>query len=252
MNDRTSSATADGLTLVYLAPRPQGLGQQEFLTRWHEHATLTVRLPGFARLHRHELHAALTPADDPGLPPAMFVPGAISSDYGGVGVARFDGDLAGLADQRGGADAQAVRADERDTFGSELGANAHLTRDEVVFDHGGTTLNIFSFLHRQKALTLQEFSEQWRGFADAFLAHPELTRHCSSYIQAHRVADAGDARFDGIAVMGFRDLSGVFALMSEPTLVGELFKEEEPFLDRTDGVVVLTRPGGTAARAPSR
>ena len=57
--------------------------------------------------------------------------------------------------------------------------------------------------------------------------------------------------------MGFADIAGVLGLMSEPTLVAELFKEEEPFLDRTDGVVVLTRPAllldrGSAAPAVLR
>jgi len=252
MSTHGDGAPADALKLVYLAPRRRGLTGEAFRSRWHDHAQLTMRLPGLTSLARHELHRVLTPDEDPGLPAALFQPGALSSDYGGVGIVWLHGDLDALASQRATDDAGAARSDALDTFGSDLGANVHVTLDEVVFDHGGTTLSIFSFLARKPALTLQEFSGQWRGFADAFLAHPELTRHCSSYVQAHRVPEGGDARFDGIAVMGFRDLTGVFGLLSEPTLAGELFTEEEPFIDRAGGVVVLTRPDGALERDAAR
>ena len=228
--------------LVYLVPRPARLEQRAFMRRWREHADVKVgSMPAREHLTRYQQCGLLTP-EDAGLPPALFGPGGLSLAYGGVGVAWFEntGGTAAAA----GPDFAPRRAlkDELDAFGAQLGANLHATEEDVIFDKGGTQVRIFSFLHRRSNLTPAEFSAQWRAFADTFVAHEELARHCTSYVQDHVIEGEGEPRFDGIAEMGFRHPGGALGLLSEPTLVQELFKEEEPFLDRTDGVVVLTRP----------
>jgi hypothetical protein len=228
--------------LVYVAPRPGGVDQASFVRRWRQHGDLNMGFPYFERFSFYEQCATVGRGDEPELPGALFGPGALNDSYGGVGVAHFDGGAQTLADLDGDPDAPAARDDEHPTFGGPLGENMHVTHEKVIFDHGGTELRIFSFLHRREGLTLEEFSDQWRAFADIFLAHEELTRHCSSYVQDHVWEDDGAARFDGIAEMGFRSIQDVVAFVSEPTMVSELFKEEEPFIDRTHGVAILTRP----------
>jgi hypothetical protein len=228
--------------LVYLAPRPARFERRAFMRRWREHADMKVgSMPSREHLTRYQQCGLLTP-EDAGLPPALFGPGGLSLAYGGVGVAWFE-NAPGTA-AAAGPDFAPRRALEHElgAFGTPLGANLHATQEEVIFDKGGTQVRIFSFLHRRSSLTLAEFSAQWRAFADTFLAHEELARHCTSYVQDHIIEGEGEARFDGIAEMGFRDPGGALGLLSEPTLVQELFREEEPFLDRADGVVLLTRP----------
>jgi hypothetical protein len=228
--------------LVYLVPRPARFEHRAFMRRWREHAHVKVgSMPSCDGLTRYQQCGLLTP-EEAGLPPALFGPGGLSLAYGGVGVAWFE-NAAGTPDgARPDLGPRRALENELDAFGAPLGANLHATEEEVIFDKGGTQVRIFSFLHRRSNLTLAEFSAQWRAFADTFLAHEELARHCTSYVQDHVIEAEGESRFDGIAEMGFRDPGGALGLLSEPTLAHELFREEEPFLDRTDGVVVLTRP----------
>jgi hypothetical protein len=228
--------------LVYLVPRPARVEQRAFMRRWREHADVKVgSMPSRDGLTSYQQCGLLTP-EDASLPPALFGPGGLSLAYGGVGVAWFED--AAATPVVAGPDFAPRRAleDELDAFGTPLGANLHATEEEVIFDKGGTQVRIFSFLRRRSNLTLAEFSAQWRAFADTFLSHTELTRHCTSYVQDHVIDAEGESRFDGIAEMGFRDPGGALGLLSEPTLAQELFREEEPFLDRTEGVVVLTMP----------
>jgi hypothetical protein len=228
--------------LVYLIPRPARVKQRAFMRRWREHANLDVSaMPFRDRLTHYQQCGLLTP-EDAGLPPALFGPGGLSLGYGGVGVAWFEHAAGTSAVASPEFEPKRVLEDGYDAFGARLGANLHATKSEVIFDKGGTQVRIFSFLHRRSNLTLADFSAQWRSFADTFLAHGELTRHCTSYVQDHIIEGQGETRFDGIAEMGFRDPGGALGLLSEPTLAEELFREEEPFLDRTDGVVILTRP----------
>jgi hypothetical protein len=201
-----------------------------------------LQLPKVARLERFD---TLGPGGEDGLPAALFAPGGLSTAFPAVGVASLDGpDATGLT----------AAADEieraLDPAGAEAG-RVHPSCSETVFEDGETGLRIFSFLHRQAHLSRAEFSDLWRGFIDTFMAAEELRRHCSSYIQNHVPSDA-ETMFDGIAEMGYRTLTDLLAFMSEPSLVQELFPAEVPFIDRTDGVAIMTRPTevlvGDAAR----
>jgi EthD domain len=230
---------------LYLAPRPDGADGAALGGLWREHGGGAL----LDRFTRHQQCETLTPADDPGLPEALFGPGGIRPDFGGVVLAWFAGGADAVA---GAADAWAELggggSSSESTGGGAVAAPVRATgtllatQEEVIFDLGGTRLTIFSFLHRQAVLSLAEFSDQWRAFADTFAAHGELTRHCSGYVQNHVYAPDGRPAFDGVAEMGFRSVADVVAFVSEPSMVEELFPAEEPFIDRTDGVVVLTRP----------
>ncbi len=183
----------------------------------------------------------LTPADDPAIPAALFGPGGISDGWAGVGEAWLQGGGEALMEIASDAVVLAARDHEPDVFGRAI-EYSMAVQDDVVFDAGGTEVKIFSFLRRQPGMTLDAFADEWGAFADQFLEHEELTRHCSSYIQSHVVDPPADARFDGIAIMGFRSADDVTAFMTEPSLANELFPAEEPFLDRSQGIVVLTAP----------
>jgi hypothetical protein len=218
---------------VYLAPRSDAVER--------------AALGRAERFTFYEQCDTLTPADEPGLPEALFGPLGITGDFAGVQLAWFGGGADAMA---GGDDAVTELAAEATSPGStaaSVAAPARLagkllaTQEEVVFDHGGTQLKIFSFLQRQPALSLAEFSDQWRAFAETFAAHDELTRHCSGYVQNHVYAPDGRTEYDGVAEMGFRSVADVVAFISEPSMIEELFPAEEPFIDRTDVVVVLTR-----------
>jgi hypothetical protein len=226
--------------LVHLAPRPEGVDQATFMQRWQERSEGNMSLPAFERFSRYEHCGIVTTADEPSLP-GLLAPDGPSAPYGGVGAARFDGGAETLA---------AIAADPRGaehnvaTFGVSLAPYVLATHDEVVFDHGGTELRIYSFLSRQPELSLEQFAEQWRAFIDTFCQYEELTRHCSAYVQDHVLALDPEfpPMFDGIAEMGFRTIDDVVSFLSEPALVEELFPAEEPFIDRSRGLVLLTRP----------
>jgi hypothetical protein len=226
--------------LVHLAPRPDGVDQATFLQRWQERSERNMSLPAFARFSSYEHCGIVTTADEPSLP-ELLGPNGPSAPYGGVGAARFEGGAETLA---------AIAADPRGaeqnvaTFGVSIASYVLAIHDEVVFDHGGTQLRIYSFLGRQAGLSAEQFGAEWRRFIETFCAHEELTRHCSEYVQDHVLAldPAATPMFDGIAEMGFRRIEDVVAFLSEPTLVDELFPAEEPFIDRSRGLVVLTRP----------
>jgi hypothetical protein len=225
---RDVNASRGPSKLVYLAPRPAEESQDAFIRRWRRQA---LSPPHREPLIRHELCGLLTPEQSE-LPDALFGPDRLALDFGGVGVAWFED--------------PAAPAPSRAALALPAGAEVHATREEVIFEEGGGAVRIFSFLKRTRELTLAEFSDSWRSFAASFLAHGELTRHCTSYVQDHVVEGAGESLFDGIAVMGFRDPAAALGLLSEPTLREELFVEEESFLDRSKGVVVLTRPEALA------
>jgi EthD domain-containing protein len=237
---------------VYLAPRPEAVEQAAFMRRWRQHGDLNMGMSYFERFTRYEQCGTLTPADDPGLPEALFGPGGITQEFGGVGLAWFDGGAGTLADLAADPDAATALADEVGTFGGRLGDDLLATEEEVIYDHGGAQLKIFSFLQRQKGLSLAEFADQWRAFADTFAAHQELTRHCCGYVQNHVYAPEGAPKHDGVAEMRFRSIADVVAFVSEPSLVEELFPAEEPFIDRTDVVVILTRPTVLLDRSGAR
>jgi EthD domain len=200
-------------------------------------------LPAVARLERFD---TLGPGGDNDLPEALFAPGGLSTAFPGVGVASLDGvdatELTAVAD--------VIERALGSAADSERG-RVHPSSSETVFEDGDAGLRIFSFLHRQAHLTRAEFSDLWRGFIDTFMAAEELRRHCSSYIQNHVPSDA-ETMFDGIAEMGFRTLADLLAFMSEPSLVQELFPAEAPFIDRTDGVAIMTRPAEVPVGAEAR
>jgi len=232
--------------LVHLAPRPAGVDQATFLQRWQERSQRNMRLPAFEPFWRYEHCGIVTTADEPSLP-ELLGPDGPSAPYGGVGAAHFDGGaetLAGIAADPRGAEENVA------TFGVSLASFVLATVDEVVFDHGGTQLRIYSFLARQPQLSLEQFAEQWRAFIDTFCQHDDLTRHCAAYVQDHVLALDPEVPpiFDGVAEMGFRTIDDVVAFLSEPALVEELFPAEEPFIDRSRGLVLLTRPAVLFAR----
>jgi EthD domain len=201
-----------------------------------------VDIPDVTRLEQFD---ALGPGGDVELPDAMFAPGGLSTAFSGVGAATI-GEAAGV-DALPTAAAAVGRALRLVTGAGDLGG-VHPTLAETVFDHGETQLRIFSFLHRQAHLSRTEFSDLWRGFIDTFMAADELRRHCSAYVQNH-VPPGAETMFDGIAEMGFGSLADLLAFMSEPSLAQELFPAEAPFIDRTDGVAIMTRPAGVLAGA---
>jgi hypothetical protein len=228
--------------LVYLAPRPNDVSAAALAPRWAEHLQGILARPVVQEhVTRYELCRSLTPADEPGLPAAFFAPGAISDAWAGVGEAWLDGGMPGLAALGSDPDVIAARAVEAAVFGAPI-ETSMAVQEEIVFDNGQAELKVFSFLCRQPHLSLDEFADAWGAFADVFLAHDELTRHCALYIQSHVVDPPPEACFDGVAVMGFRSVDDVVAFMAEPSMAAELFPAEEPFLDRSHGVVVLTRP----------
>lgn len=233
------TATQTPTKLVHLAPRPAGVDLTTFMNRWRARSERNMTLTAFNRFSLYEHCQIVTTADEPALP-EMLGPEGPAAAYGGVGAARFDGGIETLAAMSAG------RGSEEDvqTFGVSLDPYVLVTHDEVVFDHGGTELRIYSFLGRQAGLSLDQFADEWRRFIDTFCAHEELTRHCSDYIQDHVLAlDPTKApMYDGIAEMGFRSVGDVVAFLSEPALVEELFPAEEPFIDRSRGLVLLTRP----------
>jgi EthD domain len=206
-----------------------------------------VNLAAVARLERFD---SLGPGGEGDLPEALFAPGGLSTAFSGVGVASLDAvdasELTAVAD--------VIERALGPAANSQPG-RVHPSSSETVFEDGDAGLRIFSFLHRQAHLSRAEFSDLWRGFIDTFMAAGELRRHCSSYIQNHVPSDA-ETMFDGIAEMGFRTLADLLAFMSEPSLVQELFPAEAPFIDRTDGVAIMTRPAevpvGDAARSAVR
>jgi hypothetical protein len=228
--------------LLYLAPRPASMPAAVLAPRWAEHLQAILRLPLIReRVSRYELCRSLTPADQPALPTAFFAPGGISDAWGGVGEAWLDGGAQALGEIATDPAVKAARDHEAEVFGQPI-EHSMAVQDETVFDSGDAQLKIFSFLRRQSHLSLDEFADAWGAFADLFLEHGELTRHCASYVQSHVVDPPPDARFDGVAIMGFRAVDDVVAFMAEPSMGAELFPAEEPFLDRSHGVVVLTRP----------
>ena len=166
------------------------------MARWRQHGQLNMGMPYFQNFTRYEQCDAILPGAEPQLGPAFFAPGAISAAYGGVGCAWFAGGLQTLAKLAADPDAETAVEDELETFGDHLGGNLHWTEAETVFDHGGTELRIFSFLIAP-GLSRGEFAAAWRAFAETFLAHEELTRHCTSYIQDHVVEGTGESRLTG-------------------------------------------------------
>jgi hypothetical protein len=232
--------------------RPASAEAGEFIRHWRERGEEQAARPGFAAVTRYEQCPLITPADEPSLPDAV-APNGPTAAFGGVGAISFRGGLESLAaispDLHSG-------APELPVFGEALTPHLLVVHDEVVFDYGGTELRIYSFLARQPWLSLEQFADHWRRFIETFLAHKELARHCSAYVQDHTLAldPQTQPRFDGVAEMGFRNVDDVVTFLSEPTLVGELFAAEEPFIDRSRGIVLLTRPvavpaGGRRSRA---
>lgn len=223
--------------LVYLAPRPASIETDEFVRRWRSRGDEEAKRPGFSAVSRYEQCRLVTPADEPSLPEAL-APAGPAAAYGGVGAISFSAKLESLT--------RDLRPDEPDPdiFGEPLTPHLLVTHDHVVFDRGGTELRIYSFLARQPGLSLEDFADHWRRFIETFLAHEELVRHCSNYVQDHTLAlePQPEPRFDGVAEMGFRNVADVAAFLSEPSLVEELFPAEEPFIDRSRGIVLLTRP----------
>jgi EthD domain len=237
-NDGHTGAASVPTKLVYLAPRPERVDRAAFGRHWRERNGGVAQSEQFTHYEQCE---TLTPADEPGLPEALFGPLGISGDFAGVGLAWFVGGAGAVADLATNTTSAASIGGDAEAAPGRPAGNLLATQEEVVFDLGGTQLKIFSFLQRRAGLSLAEFSDLWRAFAETFAAHDELTRHCSGYVQNHVYAPDGRPGYDGIAEMCFRSVDDVVAFISEPSMVEELFPAEEPFIDRTDVVVVLTR-----------
>jgi hypothetical protein len=243
-----AEASIDGASpaeskLVHLAARPAGASQAEFLSGWSRYAHSRESDPA---LVGYQSWALVTPEEE-GLPAALAGPGGLSLEPAGVGLAYARSPTAMLEFAGSGREGE-----DLETFGGPPGEDLHPTTEDVIFDHGGTGLTIFSFLHRRRDITRAEFSKRWRAFAREFLARETLTRHCSRHVQDH-VLEGAETRFDGIAEMGFREPADALAFLSESALAHELFPLEEPFIDRTHGIVVLTRrvPMRELGEAPS-
>jgi hypothetical protein len=164
-------------------------------------------------------HLVLTSRDEPALP-EIFDPGGPAGEFAAVAVRGLGTDTASAA---------------RDRLDGDL-----VTREETAYDRGGAELTIFSFLTRRPELSREAFADEWRRFGDLFLATTELSDRCCRYAQDHVVGDR--AGFDGVAEMGFRQIGDVVEFLAEPALVEKLFPAEEPFIDRSRGLVLLTRP----------
>jgi hypothetical protein len=130
--------------------------------------------------------------------------------------------------------------------GPDPGARDHrdgdlVTREETAYDRGGAELTIFSFLTRRPDVSRAAFADEWRRFGGLFLSTTELSDRCCRYAQDHVIGDQPGG-FDGVAEMGFRGIGDVIDFLAEPALVEKLFPAEEPFIDRSRGLVLLTRP----------
>jgi len=237
-NDGHTGAASVPTKFVYLAPRPEKVDRAAFGRHWRERSDGVAQSGQFTHYEQCE---TLTPADEPALPESLFGPLGISGDFAGVAQAWFVGGSGAVADLATDTTWAASTGGEAQPAPARPAGNLLATQEEVVFDLGGTKLKIFSFLQRRAGLSLAEFSDQWRAFAQTFAAHDELVRHCSGYVQNHVYAPDGRPRYDGIAEMSFRSVDDVVAFISEPSMVEELFPAEQPFIDRTDVVVVLTR-----------
>ncbi|CAB4941132.1 unannotated protein [freshwater metagenome] len=230
--------------LMYLAPCPADATPAQVTPKWAEHLRGIMALEQVGPIvTRYEITQLFSPADDPTLPGALFGPGLISDAWGCVGQAWLTGGMEALGELAALPEVIEARSHEAEILGSSI-ENSFLFQDELIYDRGDTNIKIFSWLKRQPNLTLDEFADQWRDFIDLFLTHDELVSRSQMYIQSH-VFDptgAGDARFDGVAIMGFSSVEQMLDFMGQPSLVEELFPAEAPWLDRTQGVVVVGRP----------
>jgi EthD domain len=165
-------------------------------------------------------HLVLTSRKESALP-AMFSPHGPAGEFAAVAV----------RDLAAGHDPTA-----RDRLDGDL-----LTREETAYDHGRSELTIFSFLTRRPELSREAFAADWRRFGELFLSTTELSDRCCRYAQDH-VISVEAAGFDGVAEMGFRGIGDVVDFLAEPALAEKLFPAEEPFIDRSRGLVLLTRP----------
>jgi hypothetical protein len=165
-------------------------------------------------------HRVLTSREEPALPP-MFSPHGPARDFAAVAVRDLAADPGPTA---------------RDRPDGDL-----VTREETAYDHGRSELTIFSFLTRRPEVSREAFAAEWRRFGELFLSTTELSDRCCRYAQDHVIGDEADG-FDGVAEMGFRGIGDVIDFLTEPALVEKLFPAEEPFIERSRGLVLLTRP----------
>jgi hypothetical protein len=165
-------------------------------------------------------HLVLTSRDESALP-AIFGPDGPAGEFAAVAVRDL------------GADTDPAAQDRLD---DDL-----VTREETAYDRDGAELTIFSFLTRLPDMSREAFAAEWRRFGELFLSTTELSDRCCRYAQDHVVGDQA-AGFDGVAEMGFRGIGDVVDFLAEPALIEKLFPAEEPFIDRSRGLVLLTRP----------
>jgi hypothetical protein len=180
----------------------------------------TSASPGAGEADGFHRRLVLTSREESALP-TIFDPDGPAGEFAAVAVGDLDADAATAV---------------RDRLDGDL-----VTREETAYDRGGAELTIFSFLSRRADVSRQAFADEWRRFGDLFLATSELSDHCCRYAQDHVLGDQAED-FDGVAEMGFRDIGAVVDFLAEPALVEKLFPAEEPFIDRSRGLVLLTRP----------
>jgi hypothetical protein len=220
--------------VVYLGPMPEGRTHEAFRERWREHGALAVGLPFWQHMTRYKQCDVLTPGER-GLTPeqtAKFRTG----DYGGVGMVYFR-DAAALEAASASNDAATMTADERHTFGRELGANLVPTVEHVVVEGEPGPITLIGAVHRRAELDRAAFAARWRELGTELVTHPEVTGLVRRYVQNHTVADADYC--DGFVELSFASPDDMDAFMGALRTSGLLARESE-FLEHRRLEVVVT------------
>jgi hypothetical protein len=190
--------------LMYFAPIPEGRAIPVFRKRWKQYVARTMGTELWEHVRRCSLFLSVTQSELGGAPPAE-IGETHEESYGGVGALWVDDALDPRAFDEG-LQNEALRVDEIDTFGrpfSALGVMA--MREKVLTSKEPSAVILVSALKHAPELSREEFSEKWLAYGEEFLAEPELSDRCSSYVQNHAVESSAD--FDGIAEVGFSTIA---------------------------------------------
>lgn len=196
--------------------RAPGMGRDEFLRRWDEHARLVLAVPGV----RGYVQSPRVGRDDQS-----------SAPFDGYSALYFDDEDA-FAQARLTPEAQAVRADFG-TFTDIEGVRAALTREVVLRDVpvAPEAVKLAFFFARRVGLSPEVFRQHWRDkHGRLVLEYIETLRRYVQNQVLESVYSRGEPDFDGVAEAYLDDLAALDAIEQSPE--HDLVRSDEPnFVD---------------------
>lgn len=103
-------------------------------------------------------------------------------------------------------------------------------------------ITLVFFARRHESLSADEFHEHWRE-RHGPLVRDTLGHHLVSYQQLHRWrpdGDAGDAEFDGVAVLQFAAMADFQAFLTDPAYTDRVAPDEDRFIDKARSKTIFT------------